>query len=115
MNLDADIALAHRLADAAGAVIRPHFRTDLDTQRKGDASPVTEADRGAEEAMRRLLKAEAVGRNMRKQNMLTRLAGFPAIKTLDDFDYEFAQGVKRSQIEELAGLGFVERKSTYSC
>ena len=41
--------------------------------------------------------------------MLTRLAGFPAIKTLDDFDYEFAQGVKRSQIEELAGLGFVER------
>jgi DNA replication protein DnaC len=31
------------------------------------------------------------------------------IKTLDDFDYEFAQGVKRSQIEELAGLGFVER------
>lgn len=56
-----------------------------------------------------LLKAEAVGRNVRKQTMLTRLAGFPAIKTLDDFDYEFAQGVKRSQIEELAGLGFVER------
>lgn len=56
-----------------------------------------------------LLKAEAVGRNVRKQTMLTRLAGFPAIKTLDDFDYEFAQGVKRSQIEELAGLSFVER------
>src|SRR5665647_1250657 len=56
-----------------------------------------------------LLRAEAAGRNVRKQAMLTRLAGFPAIKTLDDFDYEFAQGVKRSQIEELAGLGFVER------
>ena len=56
-----------------------------------------------------LLKAETAGRNVRKQSMLTRLAGFPAIKTLDDFDYEFAQGVKRSQIEELAGLGFVER------
>jgi DNA replication protein DnaC len=56
-----------------------------------------------------LLKAEAAGRNVRKQSMLTRLAGFPAIKTLEDFDYEFAQGVKRSQIEELAGLGFVER------
>ncbi len=41
--------------------------------------------------------------------MLTRLAGFPAIKTLEDFDYEFAQGIKRSQIEELAGLAFVER------
>ena len=56
-----------------------------------------------------LLRAEAAGRNVRKKTMLTRLAGFPAIKTLDDFDYEFAQGVKRSQIEELAGLGFVER------
>ena len=56
-----------------------------------------------------LLRAEAAGRNVRKQTMLTRLAGFPAIKTLDDFDYEFAQGVKRGQIEELAGLSFVER------
>ena len=37
------------------------------------------------------------------------MAGFPAIKTLDDFDYMFAQGVKRSQIEELAGLSFIAR------
>lgn len=59
--------------------------------------------------LERLLQAEALVRNVRKQNMLTRLAGFPAIKTLDDFDYDFAQGVKRSQLEELAGLGFVER------
>lgn len=56
-----------------------------------------------------LLKEEATGRGIRKQSMLTRLAGFPAIKTLDDFNYEFAKGVKRSQIEELAGLGFIER------
>ena len=41
--------------------------------------------------------------------MLTRLAGFPAIKTLEDFDYPFAAGVNKSQIDELAGLGFVER------
>lgn len=57
-----------------------------------------------------LLKAEAAGRRVRKQGLLTRLAGFPAIKTLDDFDYDFAAGVKRSQIEELAGLGFIERQ-----
>ena len=41
--------------------------------------------------------------------MLTRLAGFPAIKTLEEFDYSFAAGVNRSQIDELAGLAFVER------
>jgi len=56
-----------------------------------------------------LLKAETAGRQVRKQSMLTRLAGFPAIKTLEEFDYAFAAGVKRSQIDELAGLAFVER------
>jgi inositol-phosphate phosphatase / L-galactose 1-phosphate phosphatase / histidinol-phosphatase len=58
MNLDADIALAQRLADAAGEAIRPYFRTGLTAERKSDASPVTLADQAAEEAMRRILKAE---------------------------------------------------------
>jgi len=58
MKLDADIALAERLADAAGAAIRPFFRTPIEASRKGDASPVTEADRAAEAAMRAILKAE---------------------------------------------------------
>jgi DNA replication protein DnaC len=56
-----------------------------------------------------LLRSEAAGRQVRKQNILTRMAGFPAIKTLDDFDYNFAAGVKKSQVDELAGLGFIER------
>jgi inositol-phosphate phosphatase / L-galactose 1-phosphate phosphatase / histidinol-phosphatase len=59
MNLDADIALALRLADAAGEAIRPHFRAGLGSERKDDATPVTLADRAAEEAMRRILAAEA--------------------------------------------------------
>ena len=54
--------------------------------------------------LEQLLRAEAAGRQSRKQSMLTRLAGFPAIKTLEDFDYGFASGLKRSQIEELAML-----------
>ena len=58
MRLDAELALAVRLAEAAGAAIRPHFRSGLASERKDDASPVTEADRAAEEAMRRILKAE---------------------------------------------------------
>ncbi len=57
MNLDDDIALAHRLADAAAAAILPHFRM-VTAERKGDATPVTLADRAAEEAMRVILKAE---------------------------------------------------------
>lgn len=50
---------AHRLADAARAAILPHFRADLLIDGKGDGpfDPVTEADRGAERAMRALIEA----------------------------------------------------------
>lgn len=57
-----------------------------------------------------LLKEELSGRSLRKQGMLTRQAGFPALKALEDFNFEFAKGVKRSQMEELAGLGFIRRQ-----
>lgn len=53
-----DIALAHSLADAAGAVIRPYFRGSFGLESKSDASPVTLADQEAEAAMRRLIRAE---------------------------------------------------------
>lgn len=55
---DADIALAHALADAAGAAIRPYFRARFDIETKGDSSPVTQADRAAEAAIRAILEIE---------------------------------------------------------
>jgi inositol-phosphate phosphatase / L-galactose 1-phosphate phosphatase / histidinol-phosphatase len=54
----ADIALANRLAEAAGNAIRPFFRADFAHEAKADSSPVTEADRAAEAAIRRILDAE---------------------------------------------------------
>ena len=54
----ADIVLAERLADAAAAAIRPRFRSEFGLEIKGDKSPVTLADREAEDAMRRLIVAE---------------------------------------------------------
>ena len=59
MLRDSDIALAQRLADAAGEAIRPWFRNGVDHEAKHDATPVTRADREAEEAMRKILKAES--------------------------------------------------------
>ena len=61
MRLDAEIAFAHRLADAARAEIQPLFRSGVTSEAKDDASPVTIADRNAEEAMRRLIEAEFSG------------------------------------------------------
>jgi myo-inositol-1(or 4)-monophosphatase len=55
------IALAHRLADASGAVIRPYFRQPMDVAHKPGAhafDPVTAADRGAEKALRELIARE---------------------------------------------------------
>lgn len=53
-----DLALANRLADAAGAAIGPLFRGRWSEERKPDRSFVTEADRAAETAMRAILEAE---------------------------------------------------------
>jgi len=55
---ESDLLLAARLADAAGAAIRPFFRKPFAMEAKADLSPVTEADRAAEAAMRAILAEE---------------------------------------------------------
>jgi myo-inositol-1(or 4)-monophosphatase len=54
-DIAALVAVAEAAADAAGAIIRPYFRSGLGADLKGDRSPVTAADHGAEQAMRRVL------------------------------------------------------------
>lgn len=56
-----------------------------------------------------VLRGELDARRARARQMLARVAGFPAVKTLDQYDFEFAAGAPRQQILQLAGLGFVER------
>jgi myo-inositol-1(or 4)-monophosphatase len=61
MTIDDDtIAFAHRLADASGAAIRPYFRQRIDVanKRQDAFDPVTEADKGAERAIRAVIEAE---------------------------------------------------------
>jgi histidinol-phosphatase len=53
---EADLRFAHELADAADAVTLPRFRAlDLRVETKPDLTPVSDADRAAEEAVRRLV------------------------------------------------------------
>jgi len=57
VTLDADLRFAQRLADAADAVTLPRFRArDLHVETKPDLTPVSDADRAAEEAVRRLVE-----------------------------------------------------------
>ncbi len=51
------IPFIHELIGAAFSVIRPFFLSGTTVMTKGDASPVTLADRGAEQAMRALIEA----------------------------------------------------------
>jgi histidinol-phosphatase len=57
-----DLEFAHRLADAADAVTLARFRTlDLRVETKPDLTPVTEADRAAERAIRANVEASGRG------------------------------------------------------
>ena len=46
------------LADTSAEIIKKYFRTELSVESKTDNSPVTIADKKAEEAMRNLIQKE---------------------------------------------------------
>jgi histidinol phosphatase-like enzyme (inositol monophosphatase family) len=56
MNCPAEfVALAERLADASGKIVRRYFRTSVEIITKADDSPVTIADRETETALRQMV------------------------------------------------------------
>jgi histidinol-phosphatase len=58
-DFTADLALAQKLADAADRVALARFRAlDLKVETKPDRSPVTDADKATEEAIKGILSAE---------------------------------------------------------
>ncbi len=85
-TLSDDLALANRLADAAGAAIRPLFRADFAHERKADRSPVTQADREGEAAMRAILEAERVDEGIIGEEYGTRNEGAGRQWVLDPID-----------------------------
>jgi histidinol-phosphatase len=60
--VDADLAFALELADAADALSLPRFRAvDLHVETKPDLTPVTDADRAVERALRERIERERPG------------------------------------------------------
>ncbi len=55
------------------------------------------------------LETEWQGRYQRGIEARLRLARFPWLKTLDQFDFDFQPSLDRRQVRELAGMSFVER------
>lgn len=81
-----DMRLAERLADAAGEAIRPFFRARFERETKADASPVTEADRAAEAAMRAIINAERPGDGIIGEEYGCERDGAARIWVLDPID-----------------------------
>ena len=94
-----------RIRTTAGKLGLPHLAETINEYtRRAD-----EGKLGYLDFLEQALKDEAMARAERMRRMLTRLAGFPAIKTLDEFDFEFALGVPKALVLELGSLAFVER------
>ena len=65
--------------------------------------------RAMRSSLERLLTIENDARGERQRQMLLKLATLPAVKTLEQYDFGFASGAPRPQIQELASLTLVER------
>jgi DNA replication protein DnaC len=76
----------------------------------GLAQQAAEEEASYVDFLERCLKAEQDERRSRSQAMLTKFAGFPAIKLLDDYDFKFAAGAPKKTVQTLQSMAFVERK-----
>src|SRR5687768_451693 len=59
--------------------------------------------------LEKILNVENDARLERQRTALMKLATLPSIKTIEQYDFAFASGAPRAQIQELAALTFVER------
>ncbi|MFQ5438949.1 MAG: ATP-binding protein [Paracoccaceae bacterium] len=74
------------------------------------ASAASEQEQSFTDFLEQVLLAERDFRRARSAATLVRMAGFPAVKTLEDYDFKFASAAPKRQIEQLASLAFVPRK-----
>jgi len=74
------------------------------------ASKAADTEQSFVDFLEETLIAERDCRRARSATTLIRMAGFPTIKTMEEYDYKFATTAPRRQIEQLGGLNFVARR-----
>jgi myo-inositol-1(or 4)-monophosphatase len=100
----AHIQLANDLADEAGAIIRPYYRAALQTEQKADRSPVTLADRAAEQAMCAMIAARFPDHSIHGEESGEKRADSPYCWVLDPIDGTRAFITGRPLFGTLIGL-----------
>lgn len=66
------------------------------------------------ELLEEALKLEMEGKSRRSREVLKKMASFPALKSLEQYDFSHPIGINKKQIEELSTMSFVQKKRT-SC
>jgi DNA replication protein DnaC len=66
-------------------------------------------DAGHGDFLEKILNVENDARLERQRTALMKLATLPSVKTIEQYDFAFASGAPRAQIQELAALTFIER------
>jgi DNA replication protein DnaC len=82
-----------------------HFLAQLD----GVCEQAAKGDVDDKGFLTQALEAEWRGRHQRGVESRLKLARFPWLKSLEQFDFDFQPSIDRKMIRELAGLSFVER------
>jgi len=73
------------------------------------ADTAASTDNTLADFLEQLLAVELKARMQRTRETLLKFAGLPAIKHFEDYDFKFATGAPRKQLQELTGLAFIER------
>jgi DNA replication protein DnaC len=81
----------------------------LRLQRDGVCEQAAKANLDYQRFLAQALESEWRGRQQRGIEMRLRMARFPWLKTLDQFDFECQPSLDRKVVRELAGLSFVDR------
>jgi DNA replication protein DnaC len=93
------------LIDLLSKMRMDHLQAQLDTV----CEQAAHRDLDFKAFLAEALETELKGRFRRGVEARLKLARFPWIKTLDQFDFEFQPSIDRRVVRELAGLSFVER------
>ena len=70
---------------------------------------VNNGEKSFSDALEELISIEQENNRLRAINSCVKVANFPFIKTMDDFDFSFQPGINKKELLEFTSLGFIER------
>lgn len=70
---------------------------------------VNSGEKTLTDALSELIRIELENQRYRAINACVKVANFPFIKTMDDFDFSFQPGVNKQEVTDFTSLRFIER------